>query len=255
MTPVIELSAPRDRRPLSDIIAEQIFTAVQSGSLKPGEQLPIETELARQLGVGRTSLREALQKLRAMGVVEVRKGLGTFIVDSSRIDPVRSFVQWSSENKFEISELIETRLGLETTAAGLASERATDADVVRLRAANDAHRHAHEIDDLVLHDEEFHLALVDAAHNSLLSRMYAMLVPSLREFRQLSLAIPASASRSGKTHDEIIAAIESHDPIRSRKATVQHLWTLYTAVGGAKDGAAAGASERPTADPRVWLPR
>ncbi|OJW02442.1 MAG: hypothetical protein BGO47_12085 [Microbacterium sp. 67-17] len=255
MTAVIGPIADRDRRTLSDIIAEQIYAAVQAGTLAPGEQLPIETELARQLGVGRTSLREAIQKLRAMGVIEVRKGLGTFIVDSSRIDPVHSFAQWAAENKFEVTELIETRLAVETTAAGLACERATETDLARLREANNSHRNAVGVDDLVKYDEEFHGALVSASHNSLLTRMYSMLVPSLREFRRLSLAIPASASRSSKSHEEIIDAIEARDPIRSRNETVKHLWTLYGAVAGALAESPAASHPTKTADRRVWLPR
>ncbi|HWK21280.1 MAG TPA: FadR/GntR family transcriptional regulator [Microbacteriaceae bacterium] len=246
-------AAERDRRPLSDIIAEQIYAAVRAGELTPGEQLPIETELARQLSVGRTSLREALQKLRAMGVIEVRKGLGTFIVDSSMIDPVHSFAQWAAENKFEITELIETRLAIETTAAGLACERATESDYVAMRAANAGHRDADSLEDRMRYDEAFHAALVAASHNSLLTQMYSMLVPGVREFRRRSLAIPASASRSGSAHDEIITAIEARDPIHSRKATVEHLWTLYGAVTGALDGSPTAPA--PSADRRVWLPR
>lgn len=253
MTPVIPPEVARDRRALPEMVADRLLTAVNDGHLQPGEQLPIETELAKQLGVGRTSLREAIQKLRAMGVLEVRKGLGTFVVDSRRLEPVHSFVQWSVENEFEVTELFEARMSLETAAAGLAAERASSSDIARLQSASAEHRRATSIDALIDTDECFHSELVDSAHNSLIGRLYAMLVPGLREFRRMSLAIPASAHRSAVTHDDIVAAIASQDPVASRQATAEHLWPLYSSVTSAANTTPTRAAPRASGDKRVWF--
>lgn len=250
----ILFGTPRDRRSLPDMIAETLLSAINEGRLTPGEQLPIEIELAKQLGVGRTSLREAIQKLKAFGVLEVRKGVGTFIVEGNRMEPVHSFVKWCAENEFEVTELFEARMSLEIAAAGLAAERATSDDIARLHAASQAHRSAAEIDALIDTDERFHDALVLAAHNSLINQLYSMLVPGLREFRRMSLAIPASAHRSGTTHDAIANAIASHDPVASRRAAVTHLWTLYSSVGSAaKTTSSKNKGGRGIADKRAWF--
>lgn len=250
MTHVAELTDDRDRRALPDLIAERLIAAVSDGTLQPGEQLPIETELARQMGVGRTSLREAIQKLRAMGVVEVRKGLGTFVVDSTRMEPVHSFVKWSADNEFEVTELFEARMSLETTAASLAAQRADRDDLQRLEQAAARHQIATDIEELIASDEAFHQELVSCSHNSLIARLYSLLVPGLREFRRMSLAIPASANRSSVSHFDIVAAISSGDSVQSRRATVRHLLPLYAAVTSAANSAAAG-DRRDRADNRV----
>jgi GntR family transcriptional repressor for pyruvate dehydrogenase complex len=222
--------------------------------LKPGEQLPTETELAKQLGVGRTSLREAIQRLRAMGALEVRSGLGTFVVDRSRMEPVHSFVKWSVDNEFEVIELLEARMSLEVAAAGLAAERASGADLARLLKAAQKHRASTGIEALINSDEHFHEVLVACGHNALISKLYSMLVPGLREFRRMSLAIPASAGRSSDTHDAMVDAIVARDPARSRRATVEHLWHLYSSVTNAANTTATKEkARRQIADKRVWI--
>ncbi len=244
----------RDRRALPDIVAERLLAAVNEGSLKPGEQLPTELELAGQLGVGRTSLREAIQRLRTIGVLEVRNGLGTFVVDRTRMEPVHSFMEWSVANEFEVTEVFEARLSLEVSAAGLAGERVSDEDLEALQRAARRHSEASGIEQLIDTDEEFHAALVHAAGNALLERLYSMLVPGLREFRRMSLAIPASAARSAHTHDGIVEAIVARDPFRSRKATLEHLWDLYSLVTNAGNTSATDeAPRKEVADRRAWF--
>ncbi|MBO3084742.1 FadR/GntR family transcriptional regulator [Cellulomonas fengjieae] len=243
----------RDRRALPDIVVERFLTAMKSGELKPGEQLPTETELARDLGIGRTSLREAIQRLRTMGAVEVRAGLGTFVVDRTRMEPVHSFVQWSADNDFEVTELFEARMSLEVTAAGLAAERATTRELALLDRAARKHRAAEHLESRIDSDEGFHEVLVACAHSALLSKLYAILVPGLREFRSMSLAIPASATTSADTHDAIVAAIVAGDPTAAREATVEHLWGLYSMITSAANANSPdGTPRRQIADKAVW---
>lgn len=76
---------------VSDVIAQRLSAAIRDGLLKPGDRLPTEAELAREFQVGRTSVREGLQKLRAHGLIETRKGLGAFV-----IDPLADFARWTA---------------------------------------------------------------------------------------------------------------------------------------------------------------
>src|SRR5437870_4196356 len=98
---------------LPDIIAEQVVDGIRREALMPGDRLPTEQELARQLGVGRTSVREGLQKLQTLGIVEVRKGRGAFVADQTRDDARDAFARWTAEHAFAIEELIEVRMALE----------------------------------------------------------------------------------------------------------------------------------------------
>jgi Transcriptional regulators len=250
---VITALSQRERRALPDLIAEQLLAAIAGGEYAPGDKLPTEHELSAMLGVGRTSLREAIQRLRTMGVLEVRKGLGTYVLDPAKTDAVSSFAAWSAANEFEVTELFEVRLSLETTAAALASERATREVISGLREAAGAHIEAVELQDLdqmVQTDQDFHSALVAAAGNSLLSRMYSLLEPSLVEYRTVSLALPGSAHRSGTTHQDIVDAITAHDRVRARSAVVTHLWTLYAEVASA--ASSRRADPRPIVDRALW---
>ncbi len=148
------------------------------------------------------------------------------------------------------SELFEARMAIEVAAVSLAADRATPEDLDALRAAARRHGEASGIDELIATDEEFHAALISAAHNSLISRVYAMLVPGLREFRRMSLAIPASARRSLVTHEGIVDAIASGSPSASRVAAAEHLWPLYSNVTQA---ARAQRSDAAYDDRRVWF--
>src|SRR3712207_2155197 len=73
---------------VADVIADRLARAIREGVLQPGDRLPTEHELAREFGVGRTSVREGLQKLKAYGLVESRKGLGAFVTEPSASDPL-----------------------------------------------------------------------------------------------------------------------------------------------------------------------
>src|SRR6187200_2164784 len=82
---------------ISDVIAERLATAIRDGTLNPGDRLPTEAELAREFQVGRTSVREGLQKLRAHGLIESRKGLGAFVTEPTS-DPLADFARWTASD-------------------------------------------------------------------------------------------------------------------------------------------------------------
>lgn len=220
------LSAPR----LSDLIAEQITWKIKEGSLKPGDRLPTEHELARQLGVGRTSVREGLQKLRTLGVVDVRKGLGAYVATGREDDhPLTQFVRWASTHMTALEELAEARMALEALAAALAAVRATDDEVAAIAAHHQAHADAAERDDtaaLIHADEAFHEAIMAAGRNHFVRRMYGLLIGQLAEFRHRTLALPWAPARSVEGHAAIAEAIRRGDPAAARAAMTDHLWVV-----------------------------
>ncbi|OZM79747.1 hypothetical protein CFP66_24615 [Pseudonocardia sp. MH-G8] len=225
------LSEPLTRRPVPDVIAERITATIANGTLKPGERLPSEPVLAKQLNVGRTSLREALRKLSTLGIIEVVRGKGTFICEPPADDPTTQYVRWSLDEGFALTELLEARIGLETTAAGLACTRATDdelRELDRLRVAHDE-AHAQNLHALVHTDEALHEAIMNASHNVVLIGLYKPLVPEMVEFRRRTLALPHSGTRSDD-HRFMVEAITRRDPVAARQAVAQHLWIFYQEV-------------------------
>src|SRR5215211_6643340 len=81
---------------VSDVIAERLTEAIRDGTLQPGDRLPTEAELAREFQVGRTSVREGLQKLRAHGLIESRQGLGAFVTSRPISDPLADVANWAA---------------------------------------------------------------------------------------------------------------------------------------------------------------
>lgn len=224
---------------LSDDVAQRILTAIESGEFSPGDRLPTEPVLAQMLGVGRTSVREGIGKLRMLGMVEVRRGLGTFVCESSRSDPQMAFLQWTAEHHYRIIDLFEVRMALESTAASLACSRATASDLKALERAAAHHVAAHEADvlpDLVATDQAFHVALVTSSHNDALRHVYDILVPQLIDYRRKSLALAGAAHRSAHDHLAIVAAIRARDSAAAEQAVGKHLDTLYREIVAAKRG-------------------
>jgi GntR family transcriptional repressor for pyruvate dehydrogenase complex len=235
------------QRRLPELIAEQIVGVIRDTPLQPGDRLPPEVELARQLGVGRTSVREALQKLQTLGIVEVIRGRGVFVSEPSVDDGQQAFTRWSTEGLFAIEELLETRMALEVAAAALASGRATQEEIERLESINLDHLAAGRVEnlrELVSTDQKFHETLMAAGHNRLLARLYGMLVAELTDFRRRTLARPGVPARSATQHAAIVAAIRAKDLTAARRATIEHLWILYEEID------AAGRREREGTRPK-----
>src|SRR3954452_6354561 len=215
---------------ISDIIAERLSAAIHDGTLKPGDRLPTEAELAREFQVGRTSVREGLQKLRAHGLIESRKGLGAFVTVPPASDPLADFARWTASDPLAIEQLVEARVALETLAAALAALRATDAEIEALERLNMDHRNAEGTADLVRTDQAFHGAIMAGTRNRFVGGGYDVLIAELTDFRQKTLALPWASARPVKGHAAIVRAIRGREPIEARKAMAEHLYVLYSEI-------------------------
>jgi GntR family transcriptional repressor for pyruvate dehydrogenase complex len=232
---------------LADDVAERVMTAISNGEFGAGDRLPTEPVLAQMLGVGRTSVREGIGKLRTLGAVEVRRGRGTYVTGITHSDTQMAFLQWASDHSYGTLELFEVRMALETTAASAASLRATPAELKVLEQAALEHLAAHDagdLDRLVTTDQDFHLALVAASHNEPLRHVYDILVPQLLEYRRKSLVLPGAAHRSGYDHMAIVRAVLARDGERARQEVLNHLGTLHAELVAA---AAQPTAAQPTA--------
>jgi GntR family transcriptional repressor for pyruvate dehydrogenase complex len=255
------LSAPLEaigRPRLPDLIADQLVDAIRNGSFQPGDRLPTEQQLARELGVGRTSVREALQKLRAMRMIEVVKGRGAWVTQPLVEDDAEvAFAKWSADERVAIEDHVETRIALEAAAAGLAAIRASPDMIDELESHHVAHSLAcgkGDLADVIATDGNFHNTLVGAAGNVVLSKLYRILIPEMHEFRRKTHALAGASERSVMGHARILEAVRIRDPVSARTAMVEHIWWLYESVHLAGRSKHSDISSRRSASQVAFLP-
>lgn len=236
------------RRSLPDVIEEKLRELIESGELPPGERLPNEPELARRMEVARSSVRTALQRLEVLGVVEVRRGRGWFVRRKPVAGPQGDLIDWISERRFRLSELLEVRMALEGMAASLAAARATDGEIDDIAKLSKDHRSAHtNVEARVRSGEAFHDAIVRASQNEALLATYRVLVPEFVELRRWIFTVPELPPRSGAGHDHVVNFLKRRDSAGARAAMVNHLFELY-------DEVIQAAGEQDTSGPPIHYP-
>ena len=208
---------PIQRESVPQVIAEQIIDLIASGELKLGERLPSQRDLAKQLGVGVSSLRESLQSLTAMGLIQMQAGRGTFVSDSFE-GAARSFAAVAPLiGAQELGELLEARLHLDSAVAQMACRRATAADLQAVRSAfraMEAAAAASDMQGLERADVAFHVGIAQAAHNDVMAQLISSLLSMIS--RQIQ-ATPYSKEVIDQ-HREILHALEARDPKRAAEA-------------------------------------
>jgi DNA-binding FadR family transcriptional regulator len=204
-------------------IADQIAALIRRGEYKPGARLPPERDLAKELGVSRPSVREALIALEVEGFVEVRIGSGVYVADARRI--ARRPVLPPDSGPFE---LIDARRLIESECAALAARHATATQVRQMKAAlasmdRDRRRNVVPLDG----DHLFHLRIAEASGNSALALVVRTLWGQRTGplFQQLEhhFDTPALWSAAIAEHRAVLEAIEAHNPTAARAAMRQHL--------------------------------
>src|SRR5580700_2265282 len=213
---------------LYEQIVRQIEESVLNGSLKPGDQLPAERDLAQRLGVSRTAVREAVKTLREKGLVEAYSGRGTFITDGTSQAARQSFdlmVKVGQQGQQEgLPHLVELRLVLEPGIAAMAAERVTEEDLTAMREAVAVmDRSQKNAEAYIEADLDFHLALAEAAANPLILSMIDSIVGLLREERMRIFKVEGGPQRGQFHHKRILEAMERRDPEMARCAMRAHL--------------------------------
>ncbi|HET9256823.1 MAG TPA: FCD domain-containing protein [Pseudonocardiaceae bacterium] len=224
------------RRPLPEVIEEKLRELIDNGVLPEGERLPNEPELARRMGVARSSVRTALQRLEVLRVVEVRRGRGWFVRRKPADYLPGEFMEWMSERRFRLSEELEVRMALEGMAASLAAARATEGEIDDIAKLSKEHIAAFaDVDELLRTDEAFHEAIFRASRNDLLLASYQMLIPELAEVRKRSFTGRGVPARSGTEHDNVVNFLKRGDSAGARAAMMTHLLGPYHEVQAAGD--------------------
>jgi GntR family transcriptional repressor for pyruvate dehydrogenase complex len=210
---------------LYEQIVQQIEESVLNGTLKPGDQLPAERELAQRLGVSRTAVREAVKALREKGLVEAYSGRGTFVTDGTTQAARQSFDLMVKIGQQEgVPHLAELRLILEPGIAALAAVRAKEDDLTALREAVAVMDRAQDDPEAYIEaDLDFHLALAETVANPLILSLIDSIVGLLREQRIKIFNVEGGPQRGQVHHKRILDAMERRDAEMARTAMRAHL--------------------------------
>ncbi|WP_394531535.1 GntR family transcriptional regulator [Priestia aryabhattai] len=210
-------------------VAETLLENIKEGSLKPGDRLDSVQQLAENFQVGRSAIREALSALRAMGLLEMKQGEGTFVreFNSDMLSlPVTSAVLM---NKNHIEHLLEVRKVLEIGAVRAAAQKRTDADLKQLSNSLEQMKGAFGNEELgEKADFAFHLAIAKASQNPLLVKLMnnvsEMMIETMKETRRIWLyAEEKTAERIYKEHQQIYEAILSQHAEDAQYFMMSHL--------------------------------
>lgn len=216
------------RAPLADQAADLLLGRIRAGEWALGAKLPGETTLAPQLGVGRSTIREAIRQLAGRGVLASRQGAGVYV---TALDAPED---WDAVlRRADIVTVIEARIAIETEAAALAARRRTPADLRAVRRALErrGERRA-EIESHVDADLAFHRSIVVAAHNAILIELFDGFTPRLRQamIEMLRIRREFGSEADHDAHVELAQAIAARDDAAAAALSRAHLTSLGEAL-------------------------
>jgi GntR family transcriptional repressor for pyruvate dehydrogenase complex len=221
---VLRAVAPLVRTTLTASAFEQLITYVVNGDWKAGDRIPPERELCQQLGIARTSLREALKAMELIGMLESRVGDGTFVCARSEFLSRPLLWAFTGTDHAELKDIMEAREFVERDLAGLAATRATEAELEVIADSLRTMRERVARGESILEaDMAFHLAIADAAHNQVLRNAVQLLRNLIRQWIVLKLMIPNVPAKVLKQHEKIFKAIRARDAAGARRAMWDHL--------------------------------
>lgn len=211
-------------KPLREMVFESLREAIIQGRLKPGERL-MEIQLAEEMGVSRTPVREAIRKLELEGFVVMVPRKGAYVAGISVKD---------------IVDVFEVRAALEGLAAGLAAERITEEELEELERAlvKTYEVSSYDLEALVETDTKFHELIYRASRNERLAQIITNLADQIQRFRTTSLSQPGRTIHALEEHKQIVEAISERNVELAQTLAREHIenaeQSLLNALGEAK---------------------
>ena len=222
--------APITKAPsLVEQVCSQLASRLHSTTSSPAQKLPAERILAAQLGVSRSVLREAIKRLELQGLLEIRQGRGTKVVNKLQKPLSAALTLLVPGEADRLLQLFEVRLLLEPESARLAAQRSTPAQLEKMRDSLRALREAPSVAEAIHADLDFHRAIAEASGNKILLLIIESLADLLaashgKGFQSMSI------SRSADMHQDILHAIESRNALEAEAAMKGHLEEARSAL-------------------------
>jgi len=218
----VALASPQSL-PASEVLGK-IRKLIEEGRFPPGSKLPSERALAVELGVGRPSLREAIKSLSVLGMLESRRGSGTFLKSVGPAAGVLPFLANAGAADFGVIDLLEVRKILEPRAAWLAATRAGERDLVEIEAARQRlEMHDRDWKLVARLDYELHSAIFRGAQNPVLDLINQFLVSHILAKRGAKVSFSPDVERLRRDHRAIVEAILKRQADAAEKAMIDHL--------------------------------
>lgn len=206
---------------ISDNIMEEMKREILSGKYKPGEKLPSESKLCEATGASRISVRAAIHKLAAVGLVETIKGSGTYVKkssDANRFDALASMLMFEKPDRMH---MFEFRKILEVESVALAAMRANVQQVNKMYEVSNAMMKAETPAMMAKQDMAFHYAIAEATGNPIIIKVFEILMQTYLAIMTENTMIMGNSG--ALYHKQIAAAIESRDVAKARQLMEEHI--------------------------------
>ncbi|TYC51440.1 FadR family transcriptional regulator [Rhodobacterales bacterium] len=214
--------APMDR---AQQVSEALSGFISRENLRAGDRLPTERELMEALGVGRSTIREVIRRFQALGVMETRKGSGTYLLKPISAGTIHMPLTLDAlDLRDALMQTLEVRRGIEVEAATVAARRRTAADIEIIEEKLDVMERVHLSKGTSgPEDLAFHLAIYDATHNPLFRQLLEQMREAFERFWSRPFDRPDFARRSFPYHRTLFNAIAAQDTEAARRETLKIL--------------------------------
>ncbi|MBU2509872.1 FadR family transcriptional regulator [bacterium] len=225
---------PFKHKKISDQIFEQIRDMIYRGEYSPGQRLMSERDLATLFGVGRPTVREAIQKLIDQGLIESKRGVGAFVLDEkTRYQKTTPLLQILPKEEFSIAEFLEIRMALEAKGAEMAAKRATDEDVLMIEKSLERMRWGsqQESKGMSMSDDiAFHMNIAYASRNMfqihLMKHIYDVQYYAMEKAYSDLLMSLRIDKLIFQQHENIVQSIKNREPDQARRFMEEHISTV-----------------------------
>lgn len=217
----------------TDVVIGQLKEFFLSDAIQVGDKLPNEKDLCTTLRVGRSTLREAIRAMEVMGYVKILPGRGAFLAHKKLDKATSSIIQWMSEYKPQVQDIVEIRESLENLSVKLAIEHGSPEDFERIDQCRKDFEQALEMQNypaLARLDTAFHQAIFEVAKNDLLTIMAKIIAIAFSEFREHSFRIKDHAANAVIPHREITQAILKKDIEMAQLQMSRHLKRILSDI-------------------------
>lgn len=205
-------------------VVDQVRVMIKEGKLRPGDRMPPERELARQLGISRASVRSGLRFLCAIGVLTSRHGSGTYVADGPPALDSEPLGMLAALHGFSVKKMFEARRAIEVAVAGLAAEHATDDQLMRIaEEVTETYAALDNPQEYLIHDFGFHRAVAAASANPILATIMSMVSDVLYQRRVQTVELAGDLKQSVDMHRRIYRAIRARDAETARALMSEHL--------------------------------
>jgi GntR family transcriptional repressor for pyruvate dehydrogenase complex len=219
------------RQTLSQAVSAAVLERIRSGEFGPGDRLPTEKMLMEEYGVGRNSVREAVQALVTLGLIEVRPGRGATVIGIESENALDSETLAALLKEEAVDDLCAFRRLLETETSTCAARNATDQEIANIAQCQAAFEYAHATGSPVSDaDDAFHAAVARASHNSVYATMLDAVSVLIANARRLTEHVAWAVPRAIEEHNQVIAAIRAHDSETAGAAMRRHIDSAIEAI-------------------------